>query len=249
VWSRVPVRTEVRRPLQPGEIHLGCAVCELVVPHRAALFDGRRLRCPRCTHVLRRRKPYSLQRTWALVLAAVIFYIPANVLPVMTVTSLGRSQSDTILSGVVFLLTHGMWPLAVVVFLASIFVPLLKLLILIFLLISVQTRSAWRPRERTRLYRITETIGRWSMVDVYVVTILVALVHLGNLASIQAEAGAIFFCAVVVMTMLAALSFDPRLIWDVLEHDHVRDRKRSHPAPPADQRAAAGSGPARARPA
>jgi paraquat-inducible protein A len=144
----------------------------------------------------------------------------------MSVTSLGRSQSDTIFSGVSFMLDHGMWPLAVVIFTASIFVPLLKLLSLGFLLVSVQLRSAWRPRERTRLYRVVEAIGRWSMVDVYVVTILVALVRLGNLASVQAELGAVFFCAVVVLTMLAAMSFDPRLIWDALEQENVGDRKR-----------------------
>jgi paraquat-inducible protein A len=132
------------------------------------------------------------------VIAACVFYVPANLFPVMAVTSLGQTQADTILSGVVFLLHHGMWPLAAVVFIASIFVPLLKLVILLFLLISVQIRSRWRPRDRTRLYRLTEAIGRWSMVDVYVVTILVALVRLGNLASIEAQAGAVFFCAVVV---------------------------------------------------
>jgi paraquat-inducible protein A len=170
--------------------------------------------CPRCGAELHARKPQSLQRTWALVIAALLCYAPANLFPVMTVTSLGRAQSDTILSGVVFLLNHGMWPLAVVVFTASIFVPMAKLLILGFLLISVQRGSAWRPAERTRLYRITEAIGRWSMVDIYVVTILVALVRLGNLATIEAGAGAVFFGAVVVLTMLAAESFDPRLIWD-----------------------------------
>ncbi len=243
VWSRVAVQTQVARPLAPGEVHIGCDVCALVVPRQAALWDGHRLRCPRCKDVLHHRKPASLQRTWALVTAAVILYVPANVLPIMTVTSLGRIQSDTILSGVVYLLTHGMWPLAAIVFVASVFVPLLKLLILIFLLVSVQTRSAWRPRERTRLYRITETMGRWSMVDVYVVTILVALVRLGNLATVEAEAGAIFFCAVVVITMLAAMSFDPRLIWDALDPgqgrdqttqlglDHVRDRAGVEPGP------------------
>jgi len=132
----------------------------------------------------------------------------------MTVVSLGKRESDTILSGVIYLLTHGMWPLAIVVFTASIFVPMLKLMILVFLLVSVHRRSDWRPVERTRLYRITEAIGRWSMVDIYVVTILVALVRLGNLATIEAELGAVFFGAVVVLTMLAAESFDPRLIWD-----------------------------------
>lgn len=222
VWERVPLPERVRRLPRAGEPVLGCDVCELVVPKQEALRDdgisstlgAQFLRCPRCRDILHQRKPRSLQRTWALVLAALAFYIPANVYPVMTVTSLGQTQSDTILSGVVFLLNHGMLPLAAILFIASIFVPLLKLLILIFLLLSVQVGSRWRPRERTRLYRITEAIGRWSMVDVYVVTILVALVHLGNLASIQAEAGAVFFCAVVILTMFAAMAFDSRLIWD-----------------------------------
>ena len=216
IWSRVPLAGAAARPLGRGEAHWGCRVCELVIARGAALRDRRHLRCPRCTAVLRARKPESLQLTWALVLAAVILYLPANLLPIMTVTSLGRTRSDTILSGVAFLLTHGLWPLAVIVFIASVFVPLLKLLILIFLLLSVEQRSPWRPRERGRLYRIIETIGRWSMVDVFVVTILVALVRLGALASVQAEAGAVFFCAVVVLTMLAAMAFDPRLIWDRL---------------------------------
>jgi paraquat-inducible protein A len=223
VWERVPLRPEVRRPPDRADPVVGCDVCELLVPVRAADVDQRgRLRCPRCTDVLHRRKPRSLQRTWALVIAASLLYLPANLYPVMSVTSLGQTQADTILSGVLFLLHHGMWPLAIIVFTASIFVPLLKLLILVFLLVSVQLRSQWRPRERTRLYRITEAIGRWSMVDVYVVTILVALVRLGNLASIEARAGAVFFCAVVILTMLAAMSFDPRLIWDALEEEHER---------------------------
>ncbi|NEV64825.1 paraquat-inducible protein A [Thiorhodococcus minor] len=221
VWSRVPPLKDVSRPIRPGDDHVACDVCELVMHRDSAIDDGRRLRCPRCMDVLHGRKPNSLQRTWALVLAAIVFYVPANLLPIMTVTSLGRTQSDTIYSGVVFLLTHGMWPLAIVVFVASIFVPLLKLLILLTLLLSVHFRCSWSPRDRTRLYRVTEAIGRWSMVDVYVVTILVALVRLGNLASVQAEAGAVFFCAVVIITMLAAMSFDPRLIWDVLEQEHV----------------------------
>jgi paraquat-inducible protein A len=110
-----------------------------------------------------------------------------------------------------------MWPIALVIFVASILVPMLKLSILIFLLISVQRKSTWRPKDRTRLYRITEAVGRWSMVDIYVVTILVALVNLGNLATIKAGPGAGFFAAVVVITIFAAMSFDPRLIWDAKE--------------------------------
>jgi paraquat-inducible protein A len=173
--------------------------------------------CARCGAELHFRKPASLERTWALVIAAAVCYLPANVLPVMMVTSFGQVASDTIFSGVVYFLTHGMWPLALVVFVASIFVPVLKLAILVFLLLSVQRGSSWRPVERTRLYRITEAIGRWSMVDIFAITILVALVRLGNIASIDAGPGAVFFGAVVVLTMLAAESFDPRLIWDRIE--------------------------------
>jgi paraquat-inducible protein A len=171
-------------------------------------------RCPRCGAEVHERKPRSIERTWAFLLAASLCYLPANLLPIMKVTSLGRAQADTIMSGVVYLLVHGMWPLALVVFVASVFVPLLKLAILFGLLLSVQRGSRWRPLERTRLYRITEAIGRWSMVDIFVVTILVALVHLGALATVEAQTGAVFFGAVVVLTMLAAEAFDPRLIWD-----------------------------------
>jgi paraquat-inducible protein A len=176
--------------------------------------------CPRCGASLHDRKPNSIARTWALVLAAFIFYIPANVLPITTVISLGKAQSDTIMSGVIYFIHTGMWPIALIIFLASVAVPLLKLLILIFLLISVQRGSSWRQQDRTRLYRITEIIGRWSMVDIFVVTILVALVHLGGLATIHAGPGAIFFGAVVVITIFAAMSFDPRLIWDAEEVNH-----------------------------
>ena len=196
-----------------------CHACELLV--KAPANQGHaRTRCPRCRALIHPRKPNSLARTWALVIAAFISYIPANALPIMTITTLGVAQSDTILSGVTYLLLHGMWPLALLIFFASVAVPLLKLFVLTYLLISVQSGSRWRPRDRTRLYRITEAVGRWSMVDIYVVTILVALVHLGNLASIEAQAGAVFFGAVVVITIFAAMSFDPRLIWDNLESNN-----------------------------
>jgi len=166
------------------------------------------------------RKPNSIARTWALILAAFIFYIPANVLPITVVISLGKAQKDTIMSGVIYFVKTGMWPIALVIFVASIFVPLLKLLILTFLLITVQRKSVWRQKDRTLLYRITEVVGRWSMIDIFVVTILVALVSLGSLATIYAGPGVIFFAAVVVITMFAAMSFDPRLIWDTEESIH-----------------------------
>jgi paraquat-inducible protein A len=193
----------------------GCHACGFL--SRLPQTHGDGVRCPRCKGALHARKPKSLERTWAFVIAAAICYVPANVLYIMTITSLGKPEPSTILSGVIYLLHHGMWPLALAVFVASVFVPLMKILILVLLLISVQRRSRWRPVERTRLYRFTEAIGRWSMVDIYVVTILVALVKLGNLATIEAGPGAVFFGAVVVLTMLAAESFDPRLIWDRCE--------------------------------
>jgi len=192
---------------------VSCHDCGFVVrlargEHHAAAH------CPRCRAPVHRRKPDSLNRTWALMITAALLYIPANLFPVMKVISLGQAQSDTILSGAIYLLVHGMWPLALIVFFASVVVPLLKLIALAFLLISVQKGSRWRPVERTRLYHIVEAVGRWSMTDIYVVTILVALVSLGNLATIEAGVGAIYFAGVVVSTMLAAESFDPRLIWD-----------------------------------
>ena len=195
-----------------------CHTCGLLLQ----LPPGRHGRCPRCGDAVHLRKSNSIRNTWALLLAAIAMYLPANVLPIMTVTSLGNTQSDTIMSGVIYFIHSGSWPVALVIFIASIFVPILKLLILTGLLISVQRRWQWRPVDRTRLYGLTEAIGRWSMLDIYVVTILVALVHLGALANIEAGAGAVFFAAVVVITMLAAESFDPRLIWDGLENSNDR---------------------------
>ena len=171
-------------------------------------------RCPRCGAALNFRKPYSLARTWAFLVAAIILYIPANVLPVMHTEWLTGSQDDTILSGVLYLLWSGSWPLALVVFIASISVPLLKIVTLGSLAVSVQVRSKWQPRNRARAYRVVEFIGRWSMLDIYVVAILAALVQAKALAHIEPGPGALAFAAVVVLTMLAAMSFDPRLIWD-----------------------------------
>ena len=146
---------------------VACHSCHLLCERGKQSAD--RL-CPRCGASLHERKPNSIARTWALVLAAFIFYIPANIFPITIVISLGKAQSDTIMSGVIYFIHTGMWPIALVIFLASVFIPLLKLLILSFLLISVQRKSSWRRQDRTRLYRITEIIGRWSMVDIFVVT-------------------------------------------------------------------------------
>ncbi len=196
---------------------LNCHTCGLLVRRPAAPGHGSRLVCPRCGATLHQRKPHSINRTWALVIAAVLFYLPANLLPVTITSYLGSTQSDTIISGVIYFIRTGSWGIALIIFVASIVVPIAKLMVLVGLLISVQRRSCWRPGERTRVYRITEIVGRWSMLDVFVVTILVALVRLDFLTTIVAGPGIVYFAAVVVLTMFAAITFDPRLIWDAME--------------------------------
>jgi paraquat-inducible protein A len=156
--------------------------------------------------------------------AACIQYIPANLLPVMTVTSLGRGEPDTILSGVKAMIELGMWPVALLVFFASITVPVLKLIGLIYLMLSVQFRSTWRRRDRTAMFRIIEAVGRWSMVDIFMISILVALVNLGSIARIDPGPGAVAFASVVILTMLASMSFEPRLIWDIQENTDAREQ-------------------------
>ncbi|MGH7260596.1 MAG: paraquat-inducible protein A [Nitrospiraceae bacterium] len=195
----------------------------LLVCHACGLLSrpatGHDLACARCGAGLHQRKPDSISRTWAFLIAAYILYVPANVLPVMETGSLFGSQRDTIMSGVVYLWTSGSWPLALIIFIASIMVPGAKLLALTVLLVSVQRWPAWRQHDRSKLYRIVELVGRWSMVDIYVAGILAALVQFQALATIKAGPGAVAFGAVVVMTMFAAEAFDPRLIWDpVKEH-------------------------------
>lgn len=192
---------------------LACEVCRLV---SRAPPPGSDAHCPRCGATVYARKPASLARTWAFLVAAMILYVPANTLPIMDTSSLFGTQRDTILSGVAFLWASGSFLLALLVFFASIVVPLAKMLALTLLAASVQMHAAWHPRTRTRLYRVIEFAGRWSMLDIYVVTILVALVQISTLASIHAGPGAAAFGAVVVLTMFAAASFDPRLIWDAL---------------------------------
>ncbi|HTH76685.1 MAG TPA: paraquat-inducible protein A [Trinickia sp.] len=173
--------------------------------------------CSRCGTLLHQRYPDSIVRTWALLIAATLLYIPANLLPILHTTSIFGNQDDTIMSGVVYFWVSGDWPLAVIVFVASILVPMLKLSVLALLAFTTQRRSKWRPLERAKLYRLVERIGRWSMLDVFVIALTVALVRFGSLAVITAGWGALAFAAVVVLTMLAALQFDPRLIWDGAE--------------------------------
>ena len=170
--------------------------------------------CPRCGAAVHQRHPDSIARTWALVIAAFIFLIPANLFPIMTFTVKGNGEPSTIIDGVLMMVHHNMIPIALVVFIASIAVPFLKLVGLVVLLLSVQFKWHTSSRQRTTMYGIIETIGRWSMLDVFVIAVLGALVELGILANIKAGPAATFFCAAVVITMFAAESFDTRLIWD-----------------------------------
>ncbi len=188
---------------------LGCECCGLV----SEVTDGD-ARCPRCHFALHARKPNSLQRCSAYIIAAAVLYVPANVLPIMSTASFvyGREQ-HTILGGIIELWTTGSWELSLIVFIASIAVPILKIVALALLVITAQRRSRWRQLERAGLYRLLETVGHWSMLDVFVVVLLVGMVRFGALANVEPSAGLLAFGAVVVLTMLASSSFDPRLIW------------------------------------
>jgi len=195
-------------------IRLGLVSCEScgLLSKPADVFEPGR--CPRCGSELELRRRNTIQRTWALLIAAAICYIPANLIPIMSTTTPTYAERDTILSGVVLLYESGSWPLALIVLIASIIIPMAKIAALAYLLLTVQRRSIGSRQERVRLYRLVEFVGRWSMLDVFVVTFVVALVQLQPLMSVEPGAGVMFFAAVVVLTMLAAEAFDPRLIWD-----------------------------------
>ncbi len=198
---------------------ISCRFCHTLsqLPEASSQANKIKFKCPCCQSSIYSRIPGSLQKTWALLIAAMILYVPANTLPIMTVILWGNGQPDTIFSGVVHLLDGGMWPLALLIFVASIFIPLIKLIILVGLLISIQLKTLWKPRDRTILYRLTEFVGRWSMVDIFVIGILVTLVQFGNTALVTPNLGALCFATVVILTMFAAHTFDPRLIWDVID--------------------------------
>jgi paraquat-inducible protein A len=222
VWERLKRTLPVPPPAAAERQRLvACHTCHLVsrLPQAA---PGERAACPRCGSALHRRKPDSFNRTAALLITAAILYVPANVFPVMTFSALGSGEPSTILGGVKELIAANMWPLALIVFVASILVPVLKLLSMGYLLLSLRARSRWRLRDRTLIFRVNEAVGRWSMVDVFVVSILVALVQLGSVARIIPDIGIAAFASVVVLTMIAAVSFDPRLMWDAAGADDDR---------------------------
>ena len=190
-----------------------CEACDML--NRAWLHEE--LACARCGAHLHPRKPNSISRAWAFLVAAMICYVPANILPVLYTGTIFEHQVQTIMGGVITLWRDGSWVLAGIVFMASIVVPIAKIAALASLLWLAQRRSSWRLHARAKLYRFTAYIGRWSMVDIFVGGTLVALVQFSVVATIQPGPGAIWFGAVVVLTMLASMSFDPRLTWDRAE--------------------------------
>lgn len=218
MWEAISRRRRTPASFGTGAL-IGCDTCGQV--SRAEPGEP----CTRCHTRLRVRKPESLARCWALLAAAAMLYVPANFLPVMTVVRLGRGQPSTILGGVQELVEYRMWPLALLVFVASIAVPMLKLALLVCMLVTTQRGSAAALGDRTRLYRLVDVIGRWSMIDVFMIAILTALVRMGLFASVTPGTGAICFAGVVILTMLAAFSFDPRLMWDA-----ASDRAKAAPA-------------------
>jgi paraquat-inducible protein A len=200
----------MKRPPTASELNLClCHSCGLACDMTDEPYE-----CPRCDAPLHRRKTNSLTRTWAYMLAALALYVPANLLPVMNTTMLGSGADSTIMSGVLEFWEAGAWDIALIIFIASIAVPGIKFVALTLLLTTVQRDSAWARKERSKLYRFVELIGYWSMLDVLVVALVAALVKFQALGDIEPRPGILFFGLVVVFTMLAAMSFDPRLIWD-----------------------------------
>lgn len=223
---KLPAFLKPREPHEAEHVHdedapvptaasLGLMAC----PHCAAVWKDAQEgdACGRCGTHLHTRKPQSLNRTWAFLIAACMMYIPANLLPVMITRTLFGAQYDTILSGVIYFWVSGAYGLAAIVFIASFLVPLFKLAVLLLLVVLAQRGSTWRRRERAKLYHIIEIIGRWSMLDVFVVSLLTGLVQIQGFAVITAGVGIAAFGSVVVLTMLASLSFDPKLTWDSRE--------------------------------
>jgi paraquat-inducible protein A len=207
VWRRLGKRNYTPTSLDPDKA-VGCKTCGSINPAENQRF------CRRCDAPLQPRKPASFSRAWAFTIAAACLYIPANIYPFMNLTSLAQTQSYTIMGGIVELADVGLWPLALLVFFASITIPLLKLAGMAYMLVSAQRGSKHLLNGRTVTYRIIDFIGRWSMIDIFMVSILVALVHFGRFANVSANTGSLCFAAVVVLTIFAVNAFDPRLMWD-----------------------------------
>jgi paraquat-inducible protein A len=230
VWESLEGKglVNLREP-PPTDRRIGCDTCKLVMCAPSGWP------CPRCGTRLRHRKRQSTLRAWALLAAATALYLPANIYPIITVIRFGQGEPNTILGGVLELLADQMWPLALLVFMASLVVPILKIVALTVMLVMTHEGSATRLRDRTRLYRLVDSVGRWSMIDVFMLTTLVALVHMGFVATVLPGEGAIAFASVVVLTMFAAACFDPRVMWDrAAAAGHNLEAEDLEPVPPAE---------------
>lgn len=204
------------KPITAASRGLGlCKACHFLQPCPAT----HSVHCQRCGAAVSIRKPHSLKTSWFFLVMAMLLLIPANLLPIMNILMFNRGDPSTIIGGVALLIHHGIYAIAAVVFIASFVVPLGKITALIVLLLSVQYRWSMSTRRRTVMFRIVEFLGRWSMLDVFVVTVMVGLVHLGQTASVEPGMGIVAFGAAVILTMLSSMSFDPRLIWDAAENE------------------------------
>jgi paraquat-inducible protein A len=207
VWETLPVKAAAGK----GQETIACTVCDLVVTGTEEGGD-----CPRCAATLHARKPDAFRRTTALVITGFLLYVPANFIPVLTTVRLGRADENTILSGVIELVHNDLWPLAIIVFSASIILPLLKLCGLTWMLIATHLRSQHLLVGRTRFYRMIDLVGRWSNIDVFAVSVLIAALRFGALTEVHAGNGLVAFAAVVIVTMVATSVFDTRLMWDAV---------------------------------
>jgi paraquat-inducible protein A len=205
VWEGVPLGGKAH----VGQDTIACTVCDLIVTETV---EGKR--CPRCSARLYARKPDAIRRTTAFVITGFLLYVPANVIPVLTTVRLGREDENTIMSGVLELVQNDLWPLAIIVFSASIILPLLKLFGLTWMLLATRMRSRRLLVLRTRFYRMIDVVGRWSNIDVFAVSVLIAALRFGALTEVHAGNGLVAFAAVVIITMFATSTFDTRLMWD-----------------------------------
>jgi paraquat-inducible protein A len=211
VWEMLRPQSQEPSRKPRSDLTIACIICDLVVG-----VENGGMRCPCCQARLHVRKPGSIQRTFAFVTAGYLLYIPANTLPVLTTVQFGRQEHNTILSGVLELIHNDLWPLAVIVFTASIVLPLIKLFGLTWMLVATRMKSSRFLVSRTRLYRTIDTIGRWSNIDIFSVAMLVAVLQFGSLTAVHGGAGLVAFAAVVIITMLATMVFDSRLMWDAI---------------------------------
>ncbi len=212
LWERQLGTLQQPRDARPG--HTSRSQNLSACHHCGQLQNCHNTHCIRCHHSLHERAPLSLQRVIALLLTATLFSIPAQSLPIMVTKALGKEDPATIIAGAMLFLKHGDWPIALIIFTASVLIPFGKIMAIAWLCLATRRTSPMNMKTQMRLYRVTEWIGRWSMVDVFVIAIVVAMLQIGQILSVAPGLGGIAFCGMVIFTMLASHQFDPRLIWD-----------------------------------